>query len=156
MFDIERILLELDILPKYETQISLQGINATDDPFIGIGKTNQLKYKETEFVVPLFPELTYINSILKNLNMYRTRVMKMASRTCYTYHKDYSQRIHIPLITNEKCLFILDDKVIRLPADGNYYHLDTTKMHTAVNASFEERIHIVGNVGKLYTEEELL
>jgi len=39
---------------------------------------------------------------------------------------------------------IIDDEIIRYSADGNYYIMDTTKMHTAVNASFEERIHIVG------------
>ena len=155
MLDIKKILLELDKLPLYESQISLQGCKIDDDPFMGIGKTKDLKYKETEFIIPLFPELKYINSILKDLKMYRTRVMRMAPKTCYTYHKDYSKRIHIPLITNEKCMFIIDDKVMRYPADGNYYHLDTTKMHTAVNASLKERIHIVGNVGKLYTEEEL-
>ena len=30
------------------------------------------------------------------------------------------------------------------PANGNHYIADTTKPHTFVNASREERIHIVG------------
>ena len=79
----------------------------------------------------------------------------MKPKTCYTYHKDYTKRIHIPIITNEKCMFIIDDEVVRFPADGDYYLVDTTKMHTAINASFEDRIHIVGNIGRLYSEEEL-
>ena len=155
MIDIERILLELESLPDYKDQISLQGIKGINDPFNGVGKTKELNYAETEFIVPLFPQLTYTNSILENLKMYRTRVMKMKPKTCYTYHKDYAKRIHIPLITNEKCFFVIDDEVVRLPADGNHYLVDTTKMHTAINASFEERIHIVGNIGRLYSEEEL-
>ena len=82
--------------------------------------------------------------LIDKFNMVRTRVMRMHPKTCYTYHKDHTKRLHIPLITNENCMFIIDDKIYRYPADGNYYVVDTTKKHTAVNASFEERIHIVG------------
>jgi len=39
---------------------------------------------------------------------------------------------------------IVDDQLHRLPADGSIYIIDTTKNHTAVNASREDRIHIVG------------
>ena len=155
MIDIERILLELESLPNYEDQISLQGVDGISSPFYGVGKTIKLNHAETEFVVPLFSQLVYINSILEDLKMYRTRVIKMKPKTCYTYHKDYTKRIHIPIITNEKCMFIIDDEVVRFPADGDYYLVDTTKMHTAINASFEDRIHIVGNIGRLYSEEEL-
>jgi len=76
--------------------------------------------------------------------MFRTRVMMMKPHRCYSYHKDPTPRIHIPLITDEKCMLIVDDKVIRLPADGNYYKIDTTLYHTALNGSNIERIHLVG------------
>ena len=142
--DIERILLELNNVPKH-SQICLQGVEGNNDPFYGIGKVLDLNHKEEEFILPNF-NLPYTNSILKSLNMYRTRVMIMQPKTCYTYHLDLTKRIHIPLITNDKCFFVIEDKVVRYPADGNYYVVDTTKMHTAVNASFEERIHIVGCV----------
>ena len=72
----------------------------------------------------------------------------MKPKTCYTYHQDWSKRLHIPLITNENCFFIIDDKVSRHPADGRSYIVDTTKMHTFVNASLENRIHIVGCVSE--------
>ena len=78
--------------------------------------------------------------------MYRTRVMNMGPKSCYSYHQYPTPRMHIPLITNEKCFFVLDDEVVRLPADGQSYFIDTRKMHTFVNASFENRIHIVGCV----------
>ena len=140
--DIERILLELDNVPKH-SQICLQGIKGNKDPFYVIGKVLDLNHKEEEFVFPNF-NLPYTNSILKSLNMHRTRVMIMQPKTCYTYHLDLTKRIHIPLITNDKCFFVIEDKIVRYPADGNYYVVDTTKMHTAINASLEERIHIVG------------
>ena len=56
------------------------------------------------------------------------------------------KRFHIPLITNDNCFFVVDDKIVRYPADGNYYIVDTTKKHTAVNASWEDRIHLIGNL----------
>ena len=43
-------------------------------------------------------------------------------------------------------MFIIDDMVYRYPADGRHHLIDTTKMHTAINASTEERIHLVGCV----------
>lgn len=148
MYDIEKILDELKHLPKYNEQIMLQGVRSDADPSHGTGRlddiNNTVQEWEQDFKEFLFPELEYTNSILKDLNMTRTRVMNMAPQTCYSYHQDPSKRVHIPLITNEKCFFIVADEVIRLPADGNYYVIDTTKMHTFVNASFDHRIHIVG------------
>ena len=142
-YDIERILLELELLPEYDTQISLQTIKGETDYNYGTGRLDNLEHKEKDFIVPLF-DMPYTNSIIKDLGMYRTRVMRMHSKTCYSYHQDPTQRIHIPLVTNDKCFMVIDDEIIRYSADGNYYIMDTTKMHTAVNASFEERIHIVG------------
>lgn len=148
MLDIQKILNELKLLPEYDKQIMLQGVNSKADHSYGTGRLddidNSVKEWEQDFKEFLFPELEYVNFTLKKLNMTRTRVMKMAPKTCYSYHQDPSKRVHIPLITNEKCFFVVADEVIRLPADGNYYVIDTTKLHTFVNASFEDRIHIVG------------
>jgi hypothetical protein len=72
--------------------------------------------------------------------------MQLKSLSCYSYHQDWDKRFHIPLKTNDKCFFIVDKKFIQFPADGNHYILDTTKMHTAINASLEDRIHLIGNI----------
>ena len=143
--DVERILLELEKLPKYDSQIMLQSPAGVTDPLLGIGPSSEFDYKEKDFTEPTF-DLSYTNSVIQHLGMFRTRVMKMKMKTCYTYHRDPTQRIHIPLITNENCFFVIDDQVLRTPADGNHYLIDTRKMHTFVNASFKERIHIVGCV----------
>lgn len=148
MIDIERILLELESLPPKDTwnehQIMLQSVEGSNDASYGVGSISKYTDAQEDFNIPLFPNLTYTNNIIQDLNMYRTRVMLMPHKTCYSYHIDESPRIHIPLITNENCFFVIEDEVIRLPADGNHYLIDTTKKHTFVNASFEERIHIVG------------
>jgi hypothetical protein len=146
--DIERILLELEILPEYEEQISLQSVEGVDDPLYGTGRLASLKHVEDDFNVPIF-DMPYTNSIIAELGMTRTRVMRMRSKTCYSYHQDPTMRIHIPLITNDSCFMVVADEIMRYPADGSHYLMDTTKMHTAVNASFEDRIHIVGCIASV-------
>lgn len=140
--DIQRILLELKSLPEYDTQISLQGVEGKSDHNHGTGR-GVFPHVESDFKIPIF-DLPYTNSIILMLNLVRTRVMRMKPKTCYSYHSDMTKRIHIPLITNENCFMVIEDEIFRYPADGNYYIMDTTKKHTAVNASFRERIHIVG------------
>lgn len=141
--DIERILLELEMLPTYDTQIGLQTVPGITDPFYATGRITDKQHKETDFTEFLF-DMAYTNSILKENNVYRARVMRMRPKTCYTYHQDYTKRFHIPLITNESCFMLIEKEAIHLPADGSYYIVDTTKKHTAINASLEDRIHIVG------------
>lgn len=145
MYDLNKIKSELDLLPKWDDQICLQGANDETDPFCGTGKAIDLKYKEIEYNQPIF-DMPYVNSIIKEHNLYRVRLMNLKSKTCYTYHKDQCKRFHIPIITNENCFFIVEEKIIRYPADGNYCIVDTDKKHTAINASREDRIHLIGNL----------
>ena len=56
------------------------------------------------------------------------------------------KRIHLVVTTNEDCWIIIEKQVFHLPISGSYFIVDTTKMHTAVNASDEGRIHIIGNI----------
>ena len=143
MIDIDRILVELDMYVPNAPQVALQGVEGNNDPFYGIGRLSKVSHREDEFIVPNF-NIDYTNSVLKKLGMYRSRLMTMRETSCYSYHKDPTKRIHIPLITNDKCFMVIDDIVHRYPADGSYYIVDTTKMHTAINGSWEDRVHIVG------------
>lgn len=145
MVNLEKILEEIKIIPDFNDQIMLQSCEGETDPLYGIGDSRFFPQTEQEFTIPIF-DIPYTNSVIKELGMYRTRIMKMAPKYCYSYHQDRTQRMHIPLITNENCFFIIEDEVVRLPADGNHYLIDTRKKHTFVNASFEERWHIVGCV----------
>lgn len=140
--DIEHILLELQGLPEYEEQLSLQ---VTKDNVGGEGRLTKLVNTEQDFNVYAY-DLPYTNSVLDSLGMYRSRLMKLAPKSCYTYHRDPTQRMHIPLLTNENNFFVIDDVVSRYPADGSHYLVDTRKKHTFVNASIEYRLHIVGCV----------
>ena len=145
MYDLNKIKDELKLLPKWKEQICLQGTKTIKDPFVGIGSARDLPEKEIEFKYTIF-DLPYLNSIIKEWGLYRVRLMNLKSKTCYSYHQDQGKRFHIPIITNDNCFFVVDDKIVRYPADGNYYIVDTTKKHTAVNASWEDRIHLIGNL----------
>jgi len=141
--NLELILQEIADLPPWDTQIMLQGIKNQTDPFYGCGKLESTNHREQDFCYPLWT-MPYTNSIIQQFKLYRTRVMRLRSKTCYSYHRDWTKRFHIPLITNDKCMFIIDDQIYRYPADGSWYLIDTTLRHTAINASWEDRIHIVG------------
>ena len=151
--DLDIIQNELMILPEFYNQICLQGIKEFSDPFFGCGSGNLTAagkvasfapYKEEDFKYPNF-DLPYTNSLIEKLNIYRTRVLILHPNSCYSIHSDNNKRIHIPIVTDEKCWLIIDKEVIHLPADGNYYEIDTTKQHTALNGSrTTKRIHIVG------------
>lgn len=131
-------------------QISLQAPYENSDPNEWIRKTNgrvsKLEYKEEEYVYPLF-NYQLINHYIKKYNMYRTRIMNIQTKRCLSYHYDFQKRIHFPLVTNAKCMMIVDDKVYRLEV-GKIYLVDTTKMHLAINGNKNQfhRIHIVGCV----------
>jgi hypothetical protein len=143
--NIDTIKYELQTL-KLSAQFSLQG-KSTDDFDSSTSYDYSLRDDEDKFVYPLY-DLPYTNTVLKEYAMFRTRVMKMIKGTAYGIHVDNTPRIHIPLETNENCLFIIDDVVYRMPADGSVYFADTTKLHTAINANTNRfiRTHIVGNI----------
>ena len=91
--DIERILLELESLPEYDQQLSLQ---ITSDGKSGEGKLVNLDNKEKDFNVFAY-DLPYTNSVISELKMYRTRVMNMAPKHV----------IPIIKIQQKECIYLL-------------------------------------------------
>jgi hypothetical protein len=104
-----------------------------------------LKEKDFNVTCDFFKD-TYIGEIAETLyekyKATRGRFMMLGMKTCLTYHTDQSTRLHIPLITDENCFMVIDDKVCRIPYPGTY-EVDTTKKHTAINASKILRTHLV-------------
>lgn len=149
-FDIDtyRILEEINTfifsIPEFEDQICLQGNSKDMDPFFGSRRLEELEGEESDFKHSLFPELDYTNSIIEDLNLFRTRIMRLPKKSCLSYHKDPTKRIHIPIDTNDSCFLLIDKLAHNLPNDNCAYLVDTTKPHTAINASFEPRTHLVG------------
>jgi|TARA_R110002167_G_scaffold58768_13_gene166398 hypothetical protein len=127
-------------------QVGIQGHKPDLDPLkewgSSIGRVNKLQYPETYFKYSLF-ELPIINRLMEKYGMLRTRIMQSNPKTCLTLHQDMTKRIHIPLITNEDCFMVIENKNYILEV-GKVYLTNTTLRHTAVNASKQSRVHIVG------------
>ena len=70
--------------------------------------------------------------------------MAMQHKKVMSIHTDTSKRIHIPLVTNENCLMMIERQIYHMPADGHAYLADTTKPHTAFNADHKLlRLHLL-------------
>jgi hypothetical protein len=112
------------------------------------------RLKQEDFVeTPDFFKNTPIqnlNSVLgKKYRIMRGRIMNMSHKSALTWHYDESPRLHIPIKIHEGSFMILEDQICRFEI-GKTYIINTTKMHTAVNASLDNRIHIVYCLDKLY------
>lgn len=142
-----------------QRQFPLQGLKP-DDKTSSISTDTTLRSNEEDYIVRLYDDMDYTYSIIEKFNLYRTRFMFLPSITCYGYHKDNTPRIHVPIETNNNCFFVLDDKIVRLPADGSVYWVNTTLPHTFVNsnshASNFTRIHLVGNTKLSETDARFL
>lgn len=143
IYDLELIKKELSTLPSYNKQLYLQGYSKDMNPEEGSDKGYDIDNVEHTYDVPLF-NIPYINSIMLERNLVRTRIMKMKPKTCYLWHADKTKRLHIPIITHPHCFLLIDNERIHIPATGEAYVIDTTKNHTALNCSKIDRIHIVG------------
>ena len=71
------------------------------------------------------------------------RVLLKAPFNCNSCHRDPEPRLHIPVTPNPGALFVVNDHVTHLPADGSVYFTDTRGYHTALNGGDQSRIHLV-------------
>jgi hypothetical protein len=96
--------------------------------------------------------LESINSELPNLKITRLRIaiLKPHPEEDAYWHRDSDQaqtfRLHIPIISNDKCFFDYEDKRHHLLADGSIYIIDVGKIHRAVNLSNQDRYHMIADI----------
>lgn len=144
--EVDSILSKLKITWNEVDQIALQGHKPNLNPLQhwnkSVGNPDKMEYPETYYKYPLW-DTPLINKYMDKYGLVRTRIMKSNPKTCLSWHVDMSKRIHIPLFTSNKCFMIINDVLYRMPPD-KIYLADTTQPHTAVNASWEPRAHIVG------------
>lgn len=153
--NLDKLMSEIGHLKKPETgprQFPFQRKQNSDNGEESKGTNFVLRTDEFEYDTLIYDEFPYMNSIIEEYQMYRTRKMWMHEKFTYAWHVDNSPRIHIPLYTNEHNMWIIRDKdgkkdnVYRIPADGGVYLVDTTVPHTFLNANADPflRTHIVG------------
>lgn len=116
-----------------------------DDPWtsaVGRSKGDEISYTNLN---PYFAG-TIFEELISKYGFKRTRLMWVSPYACYSMHKDETQRVHIPLITNSECYFVFKNKApVNLKLDS-VYKTDTRLAHTFMNCSDEPRLHLVGAV----------
>lgn len=154
-FDLTELKEEIQEITKYRsdakntinwTQFSLQtdssdkkGIKHSQE---SVGKAMNEDWEQS-FTHPLF-DAPIINSFIEHFKLHRTRLMIQEPRSVLTYHKDWTQRIHLPIDTHEDCMMLLREKAYHLE-EGKIYFTNTTRRHTAFNChNTIRRLHIVG------------
>ena len=97
---------------------------------------------ENVSITPYFKN-TIFEEIINKYDMVRTRLIWVKPFSCYSFHKDISPRLHLPLITNPQCFFLFKDIPVYHMSAGNLYWSDTTKAHTFINCSNKPRLHLI-------------
>jgi hypothetical protein len=135
-----RMMAELDI-----AQYGLRGRMRDGEPFYGEGRAEpDIKFTDWTFWRPGFEDGSVIN-ILGEHSKYqfgRIRIMRCVPYHCYSWHKDTTPRLHIPLVTSRGAMIAVNTEVRNLNA-GHLWWVDTRFPHSAFNGSEEDRYHIV-------------
>ena len=94
-------------------------------------------------------EIARVVEQMEDLGLYprRVRVTCLKAGAKSLVHKDadsneYMARIHIPVITNKKCVFIMDGQTLHMEA-GKAYAVWVNDWHQIRNDSDEDRYHII-------------
>lgn len=61
----------------------------------------------------------------------------------------YGVRLHIPLVTNDKCFFEYENEKLHLKADGSAYMIRVNKKHRYSNSGDSTRYHLIMDVRDL-------
>lgn len=145
------------VLSQYDfnkhNQICFQNTTEDYDVYEGTGDARlshcpMYGLKETDFKY-FNPEFN--NTIFKHIydvfpfKIGRMRLAKLPAKKCYWMHTDPGMtRFHFAIHSNKDCLMVYRDYgAIHIPDDGFCYKMKTEEYHTAINASKEDRIHLL-------------
>lgn len=114
--------------------------------FLDYSHAFEHKNKTDACVGPLSDVIDFLED--KGFYPRRARITMLKPHSKSIVHRDapsdtYLARIHIPLITNEKCVHWTENGEFHMPADGSIYMLWVNCMHQIRNDSDEERYHII-------------
>lgn len=136
-----------DFYKKYSSNTGRICINSRTDTFDPADLCAQLVYTEYSSILPEFKNTVWEETLtLIPGKKCRARIHTITPFSVLEAHRDFEKRYHIALVTDPACKFIdmEDDRTYHIPADGYVYEVDTTRIHTFVNASNNcNRTHIV-------------
>lgn len=92
------------------------------------------------------PVEIFFNYLKSKHNVGRVRFMKMPPRVCMSWHTDYNDRIHYVVKTQLGCLMVIENEVHHMPQDTWWKVATHGNLHTALNGSNSDRIHIVATI----------
>ena len=87
--DLNKILQEIKVVPKYDRQIMLQGVEGNLDPNYGIGRLEHLKHKEEQFTVPIFEKIKDVQNTFNEVTSLHLLFLPPRSNTKNTYTACY-------------------------------------------------------------------
>ncbi|MBN3521945.1 aspartyl/asparaginyl beta-hydroxylase domain-containing protein [Algoriphagus lutimaris] len=98
---------------------------------------------------PYLAHCPYIASILEEFKCEKSsiRLMKLAAGSEIKRHQDYDLddqeiRVHIPIFTNEKVKFLVNDLAVKMK-EGECWYLRLSDPHQVKNQGESDRIHLV-------------
>lgn len=146
-------ILRKEVLDIIETksngnnQIICQGtVKGISNWTAGTGAIEELDEKDEKKYSYINSELknTELEKLIKKYNGFRSRIMIMHPRHCYSVHSDPTPRLHIPIVTNDQCWMIWPNKKECYQLhERMIYWTDTRVNHTFLNGGTEKRIHVV-------------
>ena len=125
-------------------QVSLQH-RENDDPWTSSVGKSQGKEFDYDQINPYFKN-TVFEDLITEFKMTRTRFMWVGPYACYSMHRDYTPRIHIPMITNPEAYFVFKHGLNRHLETGTVHWVDTRLFHSFMNCSDQHRLHMIGIV----------
>lgn len=129
--------------------IPLRALNGDPEIPYSVHATSagQIGYADT----PLLQQCAYIQEVLNHFQCEKTavRLMKLDAGAVINPHNDHDMayeqgevRLHIPVVTNEKVAFYLDEERI-LMQEGECWYLNLQLTHRVRNDGDTDRIHLV-------------
>ncbi len=140
----------IEIINKHgneHNQIICQTLEeGSTDWLTGIGRIEELSEKEESLYTHINPGLqgTLLEEYILKYNAFRTRILTIQPRHCYSVHPDPTPRIHIPIKTDMQSWMVWPyHNVVKNLERKFVYWTDTRQPHTFFNGGTEPRIHIV-------------
>lgn len=109
-----------------------------------------------EYVKPTEACTEYLKSIIAvwskmGLVPCRVRLALLKPGASSDWHQDapdwlYNVRLHIPIVTNEGCIFETKTESTHIAADGSVYFVPVNNVHRVVNRGTTDRVHLIANI----------
>lgn len=149
----DEVLSFINSVNSEHNQIMCQNLFDEDDYITGIGKLDTLEIQNERQYKHVQKRLkgTLIEKLILQHNAYRTRIIILPPKTCYSIHHDLSPRLHVPIVSNEQNWMIWPQhSQCEHLSPGSVYYTDTRLPHTFINGDNTlKRIHLIMSVNKL-------